>query len=73
MASSKRRSSRFSKPAKGMSAGAAAAGRLGNVKAMDGVKEEERPDTFVEVVAVAAEVFERLAFVEELVDGEAVA
>ncbi len=56
-----------------MSAGAAVAGSRGNVKAMDGVKKEERPDAFVEVVAAAAEVFQRLAFGEQLVDGEALA
>ncbi len=38
---------------------------------MDGVKEEERPDTLVKVVAVAAELFKRLTFVAELVEGEA--
>jgi hypothetical protein len=40
---------------------------------MDGIKEEERPDALVEVVATAAEAVERTTFGEELVDGDAVA
>ena len=42
-----------------------------NMKAMDGVKKEERPDALVEVVAASAEIVEFAAFGKELVECQA--
>ena len=51
-----------------MSAGAVDERKPGNVKAMNGVQEEERSDAFVEVVAAPAEVVELPAFFKERVE-----
>ena len=73
MASSKRRFKQVFKAGKRDERRRGSCRQAGNMKAMDGVKEEQRPHALVEVVAAAAEAVERLAFGEQLVEREALA